>query len=415
MKLYEYSSILARNIHHRDYALFSLLAIISPVVPEIPVGEEWIWCNFHMLYIGDIGIGKSSLLNRIAKLAPIAVYADKLTEGSIIGLYGSREIVFPLVEGAYNGVIISTEFDKTVKNKRIQGLLRRIMEKWEIQTWTRGHTRKITPNSAILAAANPRGDVIRATKLFDILVFELGLLNRFDYIKIASLSKEDIKRIAEDIGANAWVVNLSKSTKMEEIRNHIHRIHGILVNEETRPSIEVPGRFGREITKLFIERADPDNNPLENIRLLISSLKIIQLSTYFNLEERKVKENKIKATEEDLELAKMYLLTQIENLRNIYKYMSNVKESKSAKILAIYSIIKKLVTETKGPVKLSEVIRESEKEGIASENTVRRYVRILADQGHVKLWLYKTVYYVGLRNTMSPEEYFSKKQAVKTS
>jgi len=415
MKLLDYAHALSPRPYHYDFVVYGLLAIISPVSPEIPMGDHFQWTNIHLLYIGDIGVGKSTVIERLAYVTPKKVYMDKVTEGSIIGLYGSRDIVFPIIEGAYEGVIYSTEFDKTVKNKRVQGLLRRILERWEIQTWTRGYTRKIVPNSALVSAANPRGDVLRATKLFDVLVFELGLLNRFDYIKLQSLRKEDIYKLADELGLNAWTVQGKKVSKIEEIRQYISKLYETLRQNKDTIRVRVPQKYPQELVKLYKEKADPERNPLENIRLLISSFKILQLSTIFNMDERIVKNNIVEASEEDLELAKMFLTLQVENLRKIYEYMENTRESKSAKILAIYSIIKRLVSETKGPVKLSEVIRESEKEGIASENTVRRYVRILADQGHVKLWLYKTVYYVGLRNTMSPEEFFEKKQVTKTS
>lgn len=397
MKVLEFASMITKVSEHYDFTVFSLLATISPVVPPVPCGEEEFWSNLHGLFIGEIGIGKSSLLMKIAKVAPKYDILDKTTEGSLAGIYdpARKDIAFPVIESAQNGVIISTEFDKVMANKRLQGHIRRILEKYPIKAWSRGRTRVIIPNVSLLASANPKEDVFTTARIADSLVFQLGVVNRFDFIKIAKQSKEHIRKLAElivkNIGKNGYETTYSR------IKHYITNTYRFWYGNSNYRIVLKNKHIG-ELTKIFLENSNPENNPLHNIRVLISAIKIMNVSVAFHYKDRKSRGKRFTSESEDLELTEMFLKAQLDNLTKLYSYISKdiLKENRWAKILKVYSIIRKLSVSKGKPVKLAEVIRESEKEKIASENTIRKYVEILEREGYIKRKLENTVYYVYL-------------------
>lgn len=145
--------------------------------------------NIHILIIGDPGLGKSELLNRIAEIAPRAVVASAegvskagFTAAVVYDELARRWVVeagvMVLADGGY---ALLDELEKM--NDEDRSVIHRAMEQGVVEIHKAGVNTTLRANATVIAVANPQYGVWNFNKpLIEQIPLPPTLLDRFDLI-----------------------------------------------------------------------------------------------------------------------------------------------------------------------------------------------------------------------------------------
>ncbi|KAM0688619.1 DNA replication licensing factor mcm8 [Conglomerata obtusa] len=138
--------------------------------------------SIHILLIGDPGLGKSKLLNRMSMVLPRSQYTCATTSSSAgltLSCADNETIMAGTVAICNNGICCIDEFDK-LKDPRI---LYEVMED-EKMTYNKGGLYyRMKVSAGIIAATNPKSGTFKKTRsIKENINFDDAMLNRFDLV-----------------------------------------------------------------------------------------------------------------------------------------------------------------------------------------------------------------------------------------
>ncbi|HID47423.1 MAG TPA: minichromosome maintenance protein MCM [Methanococcaceae archaeon] len=262
----------------------------------------------HILLITDPGIGKSTMLRRIARLLPQNSYAS-VTTATGGGLtanvvrestdIGDGWVVKP-------GVLVKANegtacIDELTVDKNVMKYILEAMESQTIHVNKGGINAKLPARCAILAACNPRrGRFDPNLGVVEQIDISPPVLSRFDLI----FPLRDIpdKKKDEEIAEHILNIHIEAATKKYSVLKPVE-IDGIVVDEDLLRSYIIYARtctYFEENLTLFMEEEDVDVRKIKNPYLTKSAKKIIK---DFYLDMRKLGEegNPIPVTARQLE------------------------------------------------------------------------------------------------------------------
>jgi len=247
----------------------------------------------HILLITDPGIGKSTMLRRIARLLPQNSYASVTTAtgGGLTATVirestdiGDGWVVKP-------GVFVKSNegtacIDELTVDKEVMKYILEAMESQTIHINKGGLNVKLPARCAVLAACNPkRGRFDPHLGVVEQIDIPPPLLSRFDLI----FPLRDIpdRRRDEEIAEHILDVHVETATKKYSILKPLE-IDGIVVDENILKSYIIYARtcaYFEENLALFLEEEEIDEREIKNPYLTQSAKKIIK---DFYLEMRKL-------------------------------------------------------------------------------------------------------------------------------
>ncbi|HIP84980.1 MAG TPA: minichromosome maintenance protein MCM [Methanothermococcus okinawensis] len=262
----------------------------------------------HILLITDPGIGKSTMLRRIARLLPQNSYAS-VTTATGGGLtanvvrestdIGDGWVVKP-------GVLVKANegtacIDELTVDKNVMKYILEAMESQTIHVNKGGINAKLPARCAILAACNPRrGRFDPNLGVVEQIDISPPVLSRFDLI----FPLRDIpdKKKDEEIAEHILNIHIEAATKKYSVLKPVE-IDGIVVDEDLLRSYIIYARtctYFEENLALFMEEEDVDVRKIKNPYLTKSAKKMIK---DFYLDMRKLGEegNPIPVTARQLE------------------------------------------------------------------------------------------------------------------
>jgi len=262
----------------------------------------------HILLITDPGIGKSTMLRRIARLLPQNSYASVTTAtgGGLTATVvrestdiGDGWVVKP-------GVFVKSNegtacIDELTVDRDVMKYILEAMESQTIHVNKGGLNVKLPARCAVLAACNPkRGRFDPNLGVVEQIDIPPPLLSRFDLI-FPLRDIPDRKR-DEEIAEHILDVHVETATKKYSILKPLE-IDGIVVDEDLLKSYIIYARtcaYFEENLALFMEEEEIDEREIKNPHLTNSAKKIIK---DFYLEMRKLGEedNPIPVTARQLE------------------------------------------------------------------------------------------------------------------
>ncbi len=159
--------------------------------------------DFHILLIGDPGVGKSGLVNEASKIFPKSVRTVGMT-ASGVGLIasvetdeitGARVLHAGAVVLASGGVVVIDEADKLDPEDREK--LHEVMEQQTASIHKAKFHAELVARTSVLAAANPKfGQFDRSIPYSEQFGLEPAFLSRFDLI--FCVTEEELDAAAED-------------------------------------------------------------------------------------------------------------------------------------------------------------------------------------------------------------------------
>jgi len=261
----------------------------------------------HILLITDPGVGKSTMLRRIARLFPQNYYAS-VTTATGGGLtanvirestdIGDGWVVKP-------GVFVKSNegtacIDELTVDKNVMKYILEAMESQTIHVNKGGINVKLPARCAVLAACNPkRGRFDPNLGIVEQIDIPPPLLSRFDLI----FPLRDIpdRRKDEEIAEHILDVHIETATKDYSILKPIE-IDGIVVDENLIKSYIIYARtcaYFEENQALYMED-DVDERKLKNPYLTKAAKKIIK-DFYINMRKLGEGDNPIPVTARQLE------------------------------------------------------------------------------------------------------------------
>ncbi|MBW9222510.1 minichromosome maintenance protein MCM [Methanothermococcus sp. SCGC AD-155-C09] len=263
----------------------------------------------HILLITDPGIGKSTMLRRIARLFPQNSYAS-VTTATGGGLtanvvresteIGDGWVVKP-------GVFVKSNegtacIDELTVDRNIMKYILEAMESQTIHVNKGGINVKLPAKCAVLAACNPkRGRFDSNLGIVEQINIPSPLLSRFDLI-FPLKDIPDIKR-DEEIAEHILDIHIETATKNYSVLKPIE-IDGIIVDENLIKSYIIYARtcaYFEENQALFMGEGI-DERKLKNPYLTKSAKKIIK-DYYINMRKLGEGDNPIPVTARQLEAA----------------------------------------------------------------------------------------------------------------
>ncbi|GBF35840.1 AAA family ATPase [Methanofervidicoccus abyssi] len=261
----------------------------------------------HILLITDPGVGKSTMLRKIARLFPQNAYAS-VTTATGGGLtanvlkestdIGDGWVVKPGVFVKSNGGTAC--IDELTVDKNVMKYILEAMESQTIHVNKGGINVKLPARCAVLAACNPkRGRFDPNLGIVEQIDIPPPLLSRFDLI----FPLRDIpdRRRDEEIAEHILDVHIETVTKDYSVLKPIE-VDGIVVDENLMKSYIIYARncvYFEENQELFMED-DVDEKKLKNPHLTKAAKKIIK-DFYVNMRRLGEGDNPIPVTARQLE------------------------------------------------------------------------------------------------------------------
>lgn len=215
--------------------------------------------SIHLLFVGDPGTVKSTLMQASCRIAPISTKASG--RGATVAGITAGAVKDPLGEGwilqagalvrANNGICYLDEFDKL--SKEVQGCLHGPMEQGVVEQSKMGSVnRSLAARTSILASMNPKeGRFDDFVKYINQIGIEAALLSRFDLIFAVTDKPEPAtdEQIVNHIHKTIYEENLAPSNNdiltPDFLRKYIHFANKI------RPVIKQ--KVNNKIKNWFIE------------------------------------------------------------------------------------------------------------------------------------------------------------------
>src|SRR3989338_7713256 len=247
-----------------EFSLISFKKIFSLISPEL-IGLDPIKkaaClqlfskeRFHLLLLGDPGVGKTTLLSSIVSLSPI--YSHGLGSGtSSVGLavtIKGQEVMPGLLALANTGICVIDELNLMKKEDRSS--LYNAMENGFITYDKGGHHYRIEANTRIIAAANPIMDKFRGglAGIRRQIPFDQALVSRFHLVFIIRKpTTEKFLKIARNIlRENKEIIN---ENDIEFVKGYVEYALKIKKNEKEY-IFELNPRIVVGLTKIAKARA----------------------------------------------------------------------------------------------------------------------------------------------------------------
>lgn len=255
--------------------------------------------RFHILLLGDPGVGKTKLLSSIISLSPISSHG--LGSGtSSVGLavtVKGHEILPGLLALSNNGICAIDELNLMKKEDRSS--LYNSMESGFITYDKGGNHYKFDANTRIIAAANPTMDKFRGglAGIRRQIPFDLALISRFHLVFIIRKpNTEKFLKIAR---------NILRDTKTSVNQNDIEFVKGYVEYALKLDEINIPKEFEDEIIN-FIEKLKKNEKDyiLElNPRVVVGLTKIAKARARMELRDT--------VNYEDIQTAKDLLLESL--------------------------------------------------------------------------------------------------------
>jgi len=287
---------IAPNIYGHEIVKESItLQLFGGVKKTLP-GNSKVRGNIHVLLVGEPGMAKSILLQKVNEIAPKSIYvAGKTTTGAGLSATAVKDEFgdggWTLKAGALvlanGGFCMVDELDKMDPQDR--SALHEAMEQGSISVAKAGIITRFKTNTSILAAANPKGSRFDAYENFiEQIDLPASLLSRFDLFFIIRdvLDKKKDREIATHIMKSHQVGEaLLQSIKGKKMSKQIEEMQ-----EKITPVIEA------DLLKKYISYTRQTIFPIMNDE----SIKEI-IDFYVDLREEGKKQDAYAATHRQLE------------------------------------------------------------------------------------------------------------------
>ena len=304
-----------KNIRHdslielfKEFSNIAFPSITSTISPDL-VGLDSIKkasClqlfskeRFHILLLGDPGVGKTKLLSSLVSMSPIAAHG--LGSGtSSVGLavtVKGKEILPGLLAIANNGICAIDELNLMKKEDRAS--LYSAMEDGFITYDKGGNHFKFDASCRIIAAANPIMDKFRGglAGFRRQIPFDLPLISRFHLVFI--IRKPSIDKFLK------IARNILKDKKPHFNENDIEFIKGYVEYALSIKIVNIPKEFEDEVIN-FIEKIKKNEN---NFLFELSPRIVVGLTRIAKARARS--ELRDTVNYDDIEIAKDLLLESL--------------------------------------------------------------------------------------------------------
>jgi len=285
--------------------VFSVLSLvpISLIIPKIPRGKKMVKQKINLLLLSNPGSGKSSIAEEFEKIAYSPLSTKKITPARLYYEIKKRS------DGKMSLIVedIAEMFMDEVLVKLLEGILG---EEGSISRNTMKNTKEET-SKKIDAVAYLSGtpENIAEKRIRE------GLLMR-TFPLIVFYSKEEHEKILDFVADNMG--KEEKSFEQEDIKNFYEELFSI--QEGTHDTIEpiqgyiIPKSINEEV-KLFIKPLVSlmfEKWGISNVRELEEMYRLMCSYAFLNIFNRKIENNKLVITKEDLELSKKLIKREIQ-------------------------------------------------------------------------------------------------------
>ncbi len=345
--------------------------------------------NIHMLIVGEAGLGKSALGDKLRdRLFNVRVADGRSTSGA--GMVatvsknqysGKWELEAGEIVLANNGTIIIDEAEKMRKSD--MQAIHRPMEQGTVTISKAGVHAELNANTSIFAIANPKtgmfDNVVPIVKQID---FPPTLMSRFDLIFIL----KDNPNEDEDSAKARRILSEHSGNLVEELTPDFMKKY-FLYCSKLKPILSEEA--SEKIIKIY---TDLRNLSIRNGERVGMPINTRHLEGLIRLSEAHAKIRLSKAVElEDVDVAEELFLSSLEDFGfekessyiDLSQITTNVKSSKKEKYYAVLEIIKDQSEKNGSNLNKSEIINLLSKATKMSDSEVEEILELLYQEGEL--------------------------------